>query len=59
MLTGAKPQCKPLVCRVVYNDTETMASSNYKPPIQIRCSDCGRVHTDERFSICRECGSLL
>jgi len=30
-----------------------------EPTTQIRCTECGRVHYDERFSVCRECGAQL
>jgi len=36
-----------------------MTATNYEPDVQIRCSDCGRVHYDSNFDVCRECGAML
>jgi len=41
-----------------YNPTAN-TGIDYEPVTQIRCQDCGRVHTDERFRTCRECKALL
>lgn len=30
-----------------------------EPTVQNRCPDCGKVHYDERFDVCRDCGSPL
>jgi rRNA maturation endonuclease Nob1 len=32
---------------------------DYEPHTQIRCVECGYVHTDDRFTVCRECGAQL
>ena len=32
---------------------------DYEPRTQIRCVECGYVHTDKRFTACRECGAQL
>jgi len=43
----------------VYNPT-VESGTDYEPPATtIRCVDCGYVHTDERFTTCRECGAML
>ena len=40
-------------------DPTVESGIDYEPRIQIRCVECGYVHTDERFTACRECGAQL